>query len=94
MQKKMSTLILILLSAFGLAACQKSIFDTPPGHYENTSMNTNFKGMTTERSNVVDVTVDDQGKKKVVVKNKTTKDPEGFFNKSTTSESTKTIQEK
>ena len=89
-----SKFILISTVALGLSACQKSLFDTPPGHYENTSTNTNAKGTTTQRSNAVDVTVDDQGKKKVVVKSKTTKDPEGFFNKSTTSESTKTIEEK
>lgn len=94
MEKKISTLIAVSALALGLSACQDSVLNNPPGMYEKTSISTDSSGTTREQKSSTDVSVDAQGNKKAVVKSKTTKDPKGLLNKSTTSESTQTIEEK
>ena len=94
MEKKLSTLIAMSALALGLSACQDSVLNNPPGKYEKTTSSTDSSGTTRAQQSSTDVSVDDQGNKKAVVKSKTTKDPVGLFNKTTTSESTQTIEEK
>ena len=101
MEKKLSTLvalsILVSLSilVLGLSACmQDSVLNNPPGKYEKTTSSTDANGTTTEHQSSADVSVDDNGNKKAVVKSKTTKDPKGLFNKTTTSQSQQVIEEK
>lgn len=92
MEKKLSTLVIVSALVLGLSAC--SPLDKPPGKYEKTTSSTDSKGTTTEQQSSTDVSVDAQGNKKAVVKSKTTNDPKGLFNKTTTSESDQTIEEK
>ena len=63
---------------------ENDVLDRPPGKYERTSSSTNAAGTSTERKETVDVGYDAQtGQKRAVVKQQTTRDPEGLFNKST-----------
>lgn len=94
MKKTLSTLVAVSALALSLSACQDSVLNNPPGKYEKTKSSTDSKGTTTEQQSSTDVSVDAQGKKRAVVKSKTTKDPKGLLNKSTTSESSQTIEEK
>ena len=60
-----------------------------PGTYENESTNTDANGTTVTNKNVSDVTVDANGNKREVTTKKTTKDPKGLFNKTTSTSTTK-----
>lgn len=84
------------LSSFMLGACtqEQTALNKPPGTYETTTKSTDASGTTTERKASTDVSVDQYGRKTAVVKSKTTEDPKGLFNKTTTNQSTQVIQEK
>jgi hypothetical protein len=78
-----------ILSAFALvtllAACfERTAIDRPPGRYENDVSSTDSYGTTTERKSTSTVGYDDYGNKKAVIKTKTTRDPPGLLNKTTT----------
>jgi hypothetical protein len=96
MQKTLSVFITATVLAMGLSACtqEQSALNKPPGKYERTVKSTDSTGTTTERQSSTDVSVDEEGNKKAVVKSKTTRDPKGLFNKTTTSESRQVIEEK
>ena len=95
MEKKLVTLVAVSALTLGLSACmQDSVLNNPPGKYEKTTSSTDANGTTTEHQSSADVSVDANGNKKAVVKSKTTKDPVGLFNKTTTSESNETLEEK
>jgi hypothetical protein len=87
--KKNSTSILALsILALGLSACMdmKNAMDTPESKYENTSSSTDAKGTKTTSQSSSEVGTDAQGNRHSVIKTKTTKDPKGLMNKSTTSQ--------
>ncbi len=100
MEKKLSTIVSISILALCLSSCSylKEQMDLnnapPPGKYEKTVSSTDTKGTTTERKSSTEVGVDKDGNKKTVVKSKTTKDPKGLFNKTTTSQSKQETEEK
>lgn len=96
MEKKLSTLITLSVVAFGLGACtyEQSVLNNPPGKYERTVRSTDSSGTTTERKSSTEVDMDEYGNKSAVIKSKTTKDPEGWFNKTTTNQSKEIIEEK
>lgn len=94
MTKTLTTLLATSAIALALGACQNRVMDSPPGSYERTTSYTDSDGTTRERQSSTDVTVDEQGRRKSVVKTKSTTDPKGLFNKSTTSQTEKTIEEK
>lgn len=96
MQMKLVKIMVVSALTLSLVACmqEQSVLSQPPGTYEKTTSSTNANGTTTENQSSTDVSVDSNGNKKVVVKSKTTKDPRGLLNKTTTSQSTQTYQEK
>lgn len=87
--------VLLTGASVMIAACteQHSATQLPPGKYERTTSATDAAGTTTERETTTDVTVDEYGHKRAVVKKKTTKDPRGLLNKRT-SESREVIEER
>ncbi len=89
--KKLFALCGVSLAALTLSACTDSPTSLPPGHYESktSSVDANDTGHSRETS--TDVYYDANGNKKATVNQKTTTDPKGLFNKST-SESTETVQ--
>ena len=95
MKKQVLALVAVTASALTLTACmeQHSALNLPPGKYKNNTSTTDSNGTTRERQSSTDVMVDDYGNKKAIVHSKSTKDPRGLFNKSTTSESSQTIEE-
>ncbi|MBL0319283.1 MAG: hypothetical protein IPP74_08355 [Alphaproteobacteria bacterium] len=99
MKTNLSILTALSVLALTLSACaedrpQRTVLDQAPGTYERTVSSTDAQGTTTEKQSSTEVSVDKTGKKKAVVKSKTTKDPKGLFNKSTTNETEQEIEEK
>ena len=84
----MNKLFLLSILTLSLGACmQERMASTPPGEYKKTSVSTDSRGTTTVKESSTKVEVDQYGNKTAVVKSKTTKDPEGLFNKTTTNQS-------
>ncbi len=83
-------------AALALSACspERTALDAPPGNYEKTTSSTDAKGTTTKTQSSTDVSVDNAGNKKAVIKSKTTSDPKGLLNKTTTKESEQILEEK
>lgn len=94
MNKTVSTLLVTSLLALALSACQSRRMETPPGSYERSSSYTDSEGTTRERRTSTDISIDADGNRKSVTKSKTTTDPKGLFNKSTTSSTKQTTEEK
>ena len=92
MHKNVSALLLVSALAVGLGACAEEHRPLPEGTYERTSSSTDANGTTTERTSSTEVDVDDNGHRKTVIKSKTTEDPKGLFNKTTTSQSEQVIE--
>ena len=90
--KKTLTLLTLSLSAVILTGC---MYDDPtrlpPGRYEQSSRSTDSRGTEREVKSSTDVYYDEKGNKKATVDAKTSTDPNGLFNKSTT-ESHETIR--
>jgi hypothetical protein len=85
MTKHTLTLVALLTTAVSVSACmQDSALNAPPGTYEKTTKSTDANGTTTKTDKSTEVYYDEYGNKKAVVKSKTTKDPKGLFNKTTT----------
>lgn len=82
----------ILLTGSCLVACTNSATDLPPGEYEKSTSRTTSDGTTYTTDTDTKVEYDSDGRKKATVESKTTKDPKGLFNKST-SESKTVIKE-
>lgn len=92
---KATITLLALTAVLGMTACteEKHVRDLPPGKYESMKKTTDASGTTTVQKSSTEVDVDEDGNKKAVVKSKTTKDPKGLFNKKTTSETKKVIED-
>lgn len=89
MSIKTLTILAASVALIGVTACQSSPADLPPGKYEKTSKSTNAAGTTTTKKSTTEVEVDRYGNKKATQETETTRDPEGLFNKSkTTNKST------
>lgn len=86
MSKPILTILTATIAVLGLGAC--SMWDDPtskpPGTYHDSSSSTSSNGTNYKTDKTTDVYTDANGNKKAVVKTQTTKDPEGLFNKSTT----------
>lgn len=80
---KNSIYSLLTLSAMVLVAACTPADRMAPGSYEKTSSSTDANGTTVTNKTKTDVTVDEYGNKKAVVKKKTTTDPKGLMNKRT-----------
>jgi hypothetical protein len=80
----------LVIAAFGLYACEpeRRATDLPPGTYEKTVSKTDANGTTYKTEDTTEVSEDADGDKTAVVKSKTTTDPRGLFNKSTSSKTT------
>jgi hypothetical protein len=85
--KKAATFLSIPLIALGLSACTHSARDLPPGHYEHKTSSVDAYGTGHDSETSTDVYYDANGDKKAVIERKSSTDPQGLFNKST-SEST------
>lgn len=88
--------ILVLSTTSLVIGCyrENDISDLPPGKYESSTSSTNAYGTETNRTKSIEVERDSSGNKRAVVESETTRDPEGLFNKSTTSSSKKVIEER
>lgn len=67
-----------------VAACESNPKSLPPGQYSHSETNTNARGTTTTRQTDTNVYYDKNGNKRAVQETETTKDPDGLFNKKTT----------
>ena len=85
--KKSLAFLSIPLIALGLSACTGTARDLPPGHYEHKTSSVDANGTGHESNTSTDVYYDANGNKKAVIEKKSSTDPKGLFNK-TTSEST------
>jgi hypothetical protein len=88
MNKNLTTILALSALALGLNACMdmKNAMDTPESKYENTSSSTDRNGTQTTRQTSSEVGTDMQGRKHSVIKTKTTSDPKGLMNKTTTTQ--------
>lgn len=86
-------LTLSVLTMFASACEQERLSTLPPGKYEKTTTSTDSEGTTTKRTTSREITEDAEGKKKEVIKTKTTKDPKGLFNTKTVEDSKQVIEE-
>ena len=73
------------VAAIGISACapERSVLNMPPGQYEKTTSSSNSNGTNVEQKKSASVGYDANGNKEAVVQSKTTIDPPGLFNKST-----------
>ncbi len=91
MKKQLFTLSIIAALTSGLVACNSA--DTAattmaPGTYEHKSSSVDAAGTKTTTKQQTVVGEDVNGNKSAVVKTKTTQDPKGLMNKSTTKSTT------
>ena len=95
MNTKLTILAALSVLTLGLAACtpEQRLSGKHPGRYDSTETSTDAKGTTTEQQSSSEVTVDENGNKKEVIKTKTTRDPRGLWNKTTTSKTSQTIED-
>jgi hypothetical protein len=101
MQNKLSDLVALSVLALGSAlalslggcAQEQNALDKPSGTYEKTVTSTDASGTTTQKQSSTVVSEDSDGNKKAVIKSKTTQDPKGLLNKTTTSQSKQVIEE-
>ncbi len=92
MQQYPKILILAAL-VLGMSACdQYHAMTTSPGKYEKTTSSTDAAGTTTKRTTSKEVEIDNYGNKSTVETTKTTSDPQGLFNKKTTSKTTNSTE--
>lgn len=102
MAHRIATLTGLLLLTTALSACMQqqpapkaqSAADMAPGTYEKTTTRTDADGTTVKHKDSTVVQEDAYGNKKAVVKSKTTQDPKGLFNKTTTSQSKEVVKER
>jgi hypothetical protein len=83
------TLITLCATAAVLSACQSHPETLPPGQYSHSERSVNSSGTETQKSTNTNVYVDEHGNKKATQQTTTSTDPQGLFNKST-STTTKT----
>lgn len=99
MKKNIPTIITVSALALALGACEpmrehKSMpSHTAPGTYNSTETSTDEKGTTTVKESSTEVTIDSDGNRSETITSKTSKDPEGLMNKTST-KTKRTIKEK
>lgn len=88
MNKKLLNLVAVSTLALSLSACMdiQNALDMPTGKSQTTEISTDANGTKTTRTSSTEVERDGYGHNKTVVKTKTTRDPEGLMNKTTTSQ--------
>jgi hypothetical protein len=77
-------IIALAAAALNISGCARSAVDLPPGKYESKTSSTDAYDTTTEKQTSTTVGYDSYGNKKAVVHTKSSIDPPGLFNKSTT----------
>jgi hypothetical protein len=87
---KLAPLHILTFSALALSmnGCMdvKNALDMPVDKYEKMESSTDANGTVTQKQSSSEIDVDKSGNEKTVIKSKTTNDPEGLFNKTTTSQ--------
>ncbi len=90
--KNSLALLSLSLVALALSGCMRDDPRMlPPGRYDKSSSSIDSQGTTREQKSSTDVYYDEHGHKKATIDRKTSTDPEGLFNKSTT-ETHETVQ--
>ena len=89
--KKFLLTTAILLAGTSITACTTSAADLPEGKYEKSTVTKDAAGTKYTTDTETNVDRDSDGHKTATTTTKTTKDPKGLFNKSST-ESTTTIK--
>lgn len=88
MKINVALLTISLVAPLGLMALSGCMYQEPaslpPGQYEQNSKSVNSHGTVSEDKSTTDVYYDKYGNKKVTVDRKSSTDPKGLFNKSTT----------
>lgn len=90
--RRMISIGAITTIALSLGACMdiKNALDMPDGKSEKSSISTDANGTVTKRESSTETGLDADGNQQVITKTKTTNDPKGLFNKSTTSQTRQT----
>lgn len=84
MKRTMAIFNMALVAAILSGCVYSEPSSLPPGQYEYTSKSVDSKGTAREQERTTEVYYDKDGNKQVTVDQKTTTDPKGLFNKSTT----------
>ncbi len=87
MNKNIPTIITVSVLALALGACtpeQRMSHKVAPGSYDSTETSTDAKGTTTVKDSTIVVTVDEDGNRRETVTSKTSRDPKGLMNKTST----------
>ncbi len=92
MKKQLLALLVTTATVAGVSACHSSPTDMPPGQYENKTSYTTTNGTEVTKKTNTTVGEDVYGNKTAVVNKKTSTDPKGLMNKSS-SESTTVIDD-
>lgn len=95
MNKTLLNLAAVSALGLSLSACMdiQNALDMPTGKSEQTNSSTDSSGTKTTRSSSTEVERDGYGHNKTVVKTKTTRDPKGLMNKTTTSQTRDSVEE-
>ena len=95
MNKTIPTVITVSALALALGACtpEQRMSHKSPGSYETTETSTDDKGTTTVKTSTTEVTIDEEGHRKEIITSKTTKDPKGWMNKTTTKKTSQTTEQ-
>jgi hypothetical protein len=96
MNKKLPILAAVSVLTLGLAGCMenhRSMMSKPEGKYSSTETATDTKGTTTVKTTTTEVVIDENGNRKEVITSKTSKDPKGLWNKTTTSKTSQSSEE-
>lgn len=86
MNTTIPTILSVSALALVLGACtpEQRMSHKGPGSYESTETNTDTKGTTTVKTSTTEVTIDEDGNRKETITSKTSRDPEGLMNKTST----------
>ena len=90
MSKNFPTIITVSAHALALGACtpeqrnEQRVHHKGPGSYESTETNTDARGTTTVKKSTTKVTIDEDGNRRETITSKTSRDPEGLMNKTST----------
>lgn len=95
MNKNIPTVITVSVLALALGACtpEQRAYHKSPSAYESTETNTDAKGTTTVKTSTTEVTIDEDGNRRETITSKTSRDPEGLGNKTST-KTKRTTEEK
>jgi len=98
MTKRYFAMIAAAATALTVSGCMinetKRVETRPAGNYEETTSSTDANGTTTHTTDYTTVSTNSDGTKRVVTKTKTTKDPKGLMNKTTTEQSKHVTQQR